>query len=92
MMISPSLFSFCLHIVHILLIRLSAATQDLPRSIICNVDGVHPKFLEIGKRKKEHQQNDDDAFTKGVYHIFGKWCGAKATRSYSNFLMITKRN
>ncbi|GFZ21061.1 digalactosyl diacylglycerol deficient 2 [Actinidia rufa] len=37
-------------------IRLSAATQDLPRSIICNVHGVNPKFIEIGKKKNEQQQ------------------------------------
>ncbi|MBA0592402.1 hypothetical protein Gorai_009384, partial [Gossypium raimondii] len=29
-----------------LVIRLSAATQDYPRSIICNLHGVNPKFLE----------------------------------------------
>ncbi|KAA3462207.1 digalactosyldiacylglycerol synthase 2, chloroplastic [Gossypium australe] len=28
-------------------IRLSTATQDYPRSIICNVHGVNPKFLEM---------------------------------------------
>ncbi|KAK9757395.1 hypothetical protein RND81_01G159500 [Saponaria officinalis] len=30
-------------------IRLSAATQELPRSVICNVHGVNPKFLGIGR-------------------------------------------
>lgn len=42
-------------------IRLSAATQELPRSIICNVHGVNPKFIEIGKQKNE--------FSKGAYYI-----------------------
>ncbi|KAI5647282.1 hypothetical protein M9H77_33287 [Catharanthus roseus] len=50
-------------------IRLSAATQDLPRSIICNVHGVNPKFLEIGMKKKEQLQNGEQAFTKGAYYI-----------------------
>ena len=49
-------------------IRLSAATQDYPRSIICNVHGVNPKFLEIGKKKFE-QHSSNRAFTKGVYYI-----------------------
>ncbi|KAK4480913.1 hypothetical protein RD792_011771 [Penstemon davidsonii] len=30
-------------------LRLSAATQDLPKSVICNVHGVNPKFLRIGE-------------------------------------------
>lgn len=50
-------------------IRLSAATQDLPRSIICNVHGVNPRFLEIGQKKREEQQNGNQAFTKGAYYI-----------------------
>ncbi|KAF8398686.1 hypothetical protein HHK36_014541 [Tetracentron sinense] len=50
-------------------IRLSAATQDLPGSIICNIHGVNPKFLEIGLRKQEEQKNGKQAFTKGVYYI-----------------------
>ncbi|KAL0410188.1 UNVERIFIED_CONTAM: Digalactosyldiacylglycerol synthase 1, chloroplastic [Sesamum latifolium] len=31
-------------------LRLSAATQDLPKSVICNVHGVNPKFLKIGEK------------------------------------------
>ncbi|XP_057496513.1 digalactosyldiacylglycerol synthase 2, chloroplastic-like [Actinidia eriantha] len=50
-------------------IRLSAATQDLPRSIICNVHGVNPKYIEIGKKKNEQWQNSNNAFTKGAYYI-----------------------
>ncbi|CAK9134447.1 unnamed protein product [Ilex paraguariensis] len=49
-------------------IRLSAATQDLPRSIICNVHGVNPKFLEIG-RKKNEQLDANQTFSKGAYYI-----------------------
>lgn len=50
-------------------IRLSAATQDLPRSVVCNVHGVNPKFLEIGLKTREKQQNDNQTFNKGVYYI-----------------------
>ncbi|CAN4111642.1 unnamed protein product [Withania somnifera] len=50
-------------------IRLSAATQDLPRSVVCNVHGVNPKFLEIGLKTREKQQNDNQAFNNGVYYI-----------------------
>ncbi|GAV90085.1 Glyco_trans_1_4 domain-containing protein [Cephalotus follicularis] len=57
-------------------IRLSAATQDYPRSVICNVHGVNPKFLEIGKKKIGQQQSGDQAFTKGAYYI-GKMVWSK---------------
>ncbi|KAL4363197.1 hypothetical protein GQ457_04G031870 [Hibiscus cannabinus] len=50
-------------------IRLSAATQDYPRSIICNVHGVNPKFLEISKKRFEQQHGSNRAFTKGAYYI-----------------------
>ena len=66
-------------------IRLSAAIQDLPRSIICNVHGVNPKFLEIGKRKNEHQQNGDRAFTKGAYYI-GKMVWSKGYKELLKLL------
>ncbi|CAL5381765.1 unnamed protein product [Camellia sinensis] len=42
----------------------SATTQDLPRSIICNIHGVNPKFLEIGKKKNEEQQNGNQELLK----------------------------
>ncbi|XP_039008179.1 digalactosyldiacylglycerol synthase 2, chloroplastic-like [Hibiscus syriacus] len=57
-------------------IRLSAATQDYPRSIICNVHGVNPKFLEIGKKRFEQQHGSNQAFTKGAYYI-GKMIWSK---------------
>ncbi|WRX11355.1 Glycosyl transferase [Theobroma cacao] len=57
-------------------IRLSAATQDYPRSIICNVHGVNPKFLDIGKKKYEQQHRNEQAFTKGAYYI-GKMVWSK---------------
>lgn len=65
-------------------IRLSAATQDLPRSVICNVHGVNPKFLEIGMRKKE-QQLGTEAFTKRAYYI-GKMVWSKGYKELLKLL------
>ncbi|KAK3150869.1 hypothetical protein QOZ80_3AG0238800 [Eleusine coracana subsp. coracana] len=66
-------------------IRLSGATQDLPRSIICNVHGVNPKFLEIGKQKFSQLQNGEKAFTKGAYYI-GKMVWSKGYRELLDLL------
>ncbi|MBA0656031.1 hypothetical protein Goklo_008431, partial [Gossypium klotzschianum] len=57
-------------------IRLSAAIQDYPRSIICNLHGVNPKFLEVGKKIFEQLQSCNRAFTKGAYYI-GKMVWSK---------------
>ncbi|XP_072961602.1 digalactosyldiacylglycerol synthase 2, chloroplastic-like isoform X1 [Typha angustifolia] len=65
-------------------VRLSAATQDLPRSIICNVHGVNPKFLEVGKLKHEQKERGEVAFTKGAYYI-GKMIWSKG---YSELLQL----
>jgi digalactosyldiacylglycerol synthase len=65
-------------------IRLSAATQDYPKSIICNVHGVNPKFLEIGKKKMQ-QQNGKQAFTKGTYYI-GKMVWSKGYKELLKLL------
>lgn len=67
------------------IIRLSGATQDLPRSIICNVNGSNPKFLEIGKRKQEQRQRGDQCFTKGAYYI-GKMVWSKGYRELLKLL------
>ncbi|PQQ14682.1 digalactosyldiacylglycerol synthase 2 chloroplastic isoform X1 [Prunus yedoensis var. nudiflora] len=66
-------------------IRLSAATQEYPKSIICNVHGVNPKFLEIGKKKLEQQQNGIQAFTKGAYYI-GKMVWSKGYKELLDLL------
>ncbi|KAL8254057.1 hypothetical protein R6Q59_032278 [Mikania micrantha] len=66
-------------------IRLSGATQELPRSIICNVHGVNPKFLEIGMKKKEQQKHGNQAFTKGAYYI-GKMVWSKGYKELLNLL------
>ncbi|KAI4328752.1 hypothetical protein L6164_021084 [Bauhinia variegata] len=66
-------------------IRLSAATQDYTGSIICNVHGVNPKFLEIGKKKMEQQQKGEQAFTKGAYYI-GKMVWSKGYKELLKLL------
>uniref|UniRef100_A0A1D1YEM4 Digalactosyldiacylglycerol synthase 2, chloroplastic n=1 Tax=Anthurium amnicola TaxID=1678845 RepID=A0A1D1YEM4_9ARAE len=67
------------------IIRLSAATQDLPRSIICNIHGVNPKFIEIGKMKELLQKSGDRVFTKGAYYI-GKMVWSKGYRELLQLL------
>ncbi|OWM88231.1 digalactosyldiacylglycerol synthase 2, chloroplastic-like [Punica granatum] len=67
-------------------IRLSAATQEYPNSIICNVHGVNPKFLDIGKKKMEQQQDGKQAFSKSAYYI-GKMIWSKG---YQELLKLLK--
>ncbi|PIN02329.1 Digalactosyldiacylglycerol synthase [Handroanthus impetiginosus] len=69
-------------------IRLSAATQDLPRSVVCNVHGVNPRFLDIGMKKRDEQQNGKQAFTKGAYYI-GKMIWSKG---YKELLKLLRDN
>ncbi|KAF9597818.1 hypothetical protein IFM89_021903 [Coptis chinensis] len=66
-------------------IRLSAATQDVTGSIICNVHGVNPKFLEIGKKKLEQQEKGNQAFPKGAYYI-GKMVWSKGYKELLQLL------
>ncbi|XP_021771293.1 digalactosyldiacylglycerol synthase 1, chloroplastic-like [Chenopodium quinoa] len=60
-------------------LRLSAATQDLPKSMICNVHGVNPKFLEIGEKLTSERAAGQQAFPKGAYFL-GKMVWAKGYR------------
>lgn len=69
-------------------IRLSAATQDLSQSVICNVHGVNPKFLDIGKKKKELLEDGKPAFSKGAYYI-GKMIRNKG---YKELLKLLRNN
>jgi digalactosyldiacylglycerol synthase len=72
-------------------IRLSAATQDLPRSIICNVHGVNPKFLEIGMKMREKQQKlGSEAFSKGAYYI-GKMVWSKGYKELLKLLKVHQK-
>ncbi|CAN1157481.1 Digalactosyldiacylglycerol synthase 2, chloroplastic [Linum perenne] len=66
-------------------IRLSDATQEYPNSIICNVHGVNPKFLEIGKKTIERQQSGKRVFTKGAYYI-GKMVWSKGYKELLGLL------
>ncbi|XP_010523039.1 PREDICTED: digalactosyldiacylglycerol synthase 2, chloroplastic isoform X2 [Tarenaya hassleriana] len=69
-------------------IRLSAATQEYPRSMVCNVHGVNPKFLEIGLRKLERQKLQEQPFTKGAYYI-GKMVWSKG---YKDLLKLLRNH
>lgn len=66
-------------------IRLSAATQDYPQSIVCNVHGVNPKFLEIGRKRQELMQTGNQTFSKGTYYI-GKMVWSKGYKELLKLL------
>ncbi|XP_065864717.1 digalactosyldiacylglycerol synthase 2, chloroplastic isoform X1 [Euphorbia lathyris] len=66
-------------------IRLSAATQDYPNSIICNVHGVNPKFLEVGKKILDLQRSGPQAFSRGAYYI-GKMVWSKGYKELLTLL------
>ncbi|CAO2147744.1 unnamed protein product [Urochloa humidicola] len=61
------------------ILRLSGATQDLPKSMICNVHGVNPKFLEVGERMAAERESGKQSFSKGAYFL-GKMVWAKGYR------------
>ncbi|KAK4787288.1 hypothetical protein SAY86_011121 [Trapa natans] len=64
-------------------IRLSGATQDYPNSIICNVHGVNPKFLDIGKNLEEN--HGQKPFTRDAYYI-GKMIWSKGYKELLKLL------
>ncbi|KAL4277232.1 hypothetical protein HN51_060243 [Arachis hypogaea] len=66
-------------------LRLSAATQDMPKSIICNVHGVNPKFLKIGEKIAAERELGQKAFTKGAYFL-GKMVWAKGYKELIDLL------
>ncbi|MCD7451219.1 Digalactosyldiacylglycerol synthase 1, chloroplastic [Datura stramonium] len=66
-------------------LRLSAATQDLPRSVVCNVHGVNPKFLKIGEKVAAERQSGQQVFSKGAYFL-GKMVWAKGYRELLDLL------
>ncbi|KAE9619552.1 Digalactosyldiacylglycerol synthase 1 [Lupinus albus] len=66
-------------------LRLSAATQDIPKSVICNVHGVNPKFLEIGKKVVSDRELGQETFTKGAYFL-GKMVWAKGYKELIDLL------
>ncbi|KAI0494490.1 hypothetical protein KFK09_024628 [Dendrobium nobile] len=66
-------------------LRLSAATQDLPRSVVCNVHGVNPKFLKVGEEKAAERESGQQAFSKGAYFL-GKMVWAKGYKELIDLL------
>ncbi|XP_065855374.1 digalactosyldiacylglycerol synthase 1, chloroplastic [Euphorbia lathyris] len=66
-------------------LRLSAATQDLPKSVICNVHGVNPKFLKIGEKVAAEKELGQQAFSKGAYFL-GKMVWAKGYKELIDLL------
>uniref|UniRef100_A0A5B7BTI4 Digalactosyldiacylglycerol synthase 1, chloroplastic n=1 Tax=Davidia involucrata TaxID=16924 RepID=A0A5B7BTI4_DAVIN len=72
-------------------LRLSAATQDLPKSVVCNVHGVNPKFLKIGEKVAAERESGQQAFSKGAYFL-GKMVWAKGYRELIDLLAKHKND
>ncbi|KAF9598934.1 hypothetical protein IFM89_033132 [Coptis chinensis] len=72
-------------------LRLSAATQDLPRSVVCNVHGVNPKFLQVGEKVAQEKQLGQQPFSKGAYFL-GKMVWAKGYRELIDLLAKHKND
>ncbi|MBA0793408.1 hypothetical protein Gohar_017817 [Gossypium harknessii] len=72
-------------------LRLSAATQDLPKSVICNVHGVNPKFLKIGEKVAEERELGQQAFSKEAYFL-GKMVWAKGYKELIDLLAKHKND
>ncbi|XP_072981494.1 digalactosyldiacylglycerol synthase 1, chloroplastic-like [Typha angustifolia] len=72
-------------------LRLSAATQDLPKSVICNVHGVNPKFLKVGEKIAAERERGEQAFSKGAYFL-GKMVWAKGYRELIDLLAKHKND
>ncbi|XP_008784114.2 LOW QUALITY PROTEIN: digalactosyldiacylglycerol synthase 1, chloroplastic-like [Phoenix dactylifera] len=70
-------------------LRLSAATQDLPKSVICNVHGVNPKFLEVGEKVAAEREHGQQAFSKGAYFL-GKMVWTKGYKELIDLLVKHK--
>eukprot|EP00252_Welwitschia_mirabilis_P019620 TRINITY_DN4592_c0_g2_i2.p1 TRINITY_DN4592_c0_g2~~TRINITY_DN4592_c0_g2_i2.p1 ORF type:complete len:534 (+),score=110.15 TRINITY_DN4592_c0_g2_i2:137-1738(+) len=68
-------------------IRLSGATQNFPNSIVCNVNGVNPKFLEIGQNIAVERKDTSNYFSKGAYYI-GKMLWGKGYRELLDLLSM----
>lgn len=78
-----------LFMIYVQVLRLSAATQDLPKSVICNVHGVNPKFLKIGEKIAAERELGQKAFTKGAYFL-GKMVWAKGYKELIDLLATHK--
>lgn len=71
-------------------LRLSAATQMLPKSSVCNVHGVSPKFLDIGKRIAADNNDGKQPFCKGAYFL-GKMIWGKGYRELVDLMAQNKQ-
>ncbi|GLT68684.1 hypothetical protein SLA2020_408930 [Shorea laevis] len=72
-------------------LRLSAATQALPKSTVCNVHGVNPKFLKIGEIVAAEREHGNQAFSKGAYFL-GKMVWAKGYKELIDLLAKHKND
>ncbi|CAL9098881.1 unnamed protein product [Musa textilis] len=72
-------------------LRLSGATQELPKSVICNVHGVNPKFLKVGEKIAAEREEGHQAFSKGAYFL-GKMVWAKGYRELIDLLAKHKND
>lgn len=72
------------------MIRLSGATQTLPKSSICNVHGVNPQFLRIGERISSESEDGKVEFNKGAYFL-GKMIWGKGYRELVDLLAKHKQ-
>ncbi|KAG9444417.1 hypothetical protein H6P81_015757 [Aristolochia fimbriata] len=72
-------------------LRLSAATQNLPKSVICNVHGVNPKFLWVGEKVAAEREQGQQVFSKGAYFL-GKMVWAKGYRELIDLLGKHKKD
>lgn len=72
-------------------LRLSAATQNLPRSIICNVHGVNPRFLHVGEKVAADRESGKEVFSKGAYFL-GKMVWAKGYKEMIDLLSKHKND
>ncbi|KAL9263993.1 Digalactosyldiacylglycerol synthase 1, chloroplastic-like protein [Drosera capensis] len=72
-------------------LRLSAATQDMPKSTVCNVHGVNPKFLKIGDKMASERALGQQSFSKGAYFL-GKMVWAKGYKELIDLLSKHKND
>lgn len=70
-------------------IRLSAATQNLPKSIVCNVHGVSPQFIQIGQTVAAEKERGKEVFTRGAYFL-GKMVWGKGYRELLDLWALHK--
>ncbi|XP_065866352.1 digalactosyldiacylglycerol synthase 1, chloroplastic-like [Euphorbia lathyris] len=54
---------------YVKVLRLSAATHDFHKFVVCNVNGVNPKFLKIGETVVVEMKLGQQAFSKGAYSL-----------------------